>query len=158
MMTKKGSNKIVNFIISGKVVYLLVLGCGHIFHIVRMYYCIICFKFILLLSIDQTNWVQLIDMVTKKGSTKSVNFITQGTKVLVVGHDHLSFIKMLHFFKKSSLSLLRIDQVNWVDRDEELGRVNQNCKFFDPRARSSKLGRRSIRPILKILYFLKNLL
>ena len=96
--------------------------------------------------------------VTKKRSTKSVNFITQGTKVLVVGHDHLSFIKMLHFFKKSSRSLLRIDQVNWVDRDEELGRVYQNCKFYDPRARSSKLGRRNISPILKIPYFLKNLL
>ena len=49
MMTKEGSTQIVNFMTSGAVV--LVLGRGHISHIVKMHYSS------LLLGIDQTNQV-----------------------------------------------------------------------------------------------------
>ena len=58
MMTKEGSTKIVNFMTPGAGV--LVLGCGHISHIVKMHY---FFKNLssLLPVIDQTNYVYSID-------------------------------------------------------------------------------------------------
>ena len=58
MMTKEGSTKIVNFMTPGAGV--LVLGRGHISHIVKMHY---FFKNLssLLQVIDQTNYVYSID-------------------------------------------------------------------------------------------------
>ena len=65
MMTKEGSSKIVNFMTPGAGV--LVLGCGHISHGVKMHY---FFKNLLLFShlyIRQTNHMYIV--MTKEGST-----------------------------------------------------------------------------------------
>ena len=53
MITKKGYTKIVNFMTPTPMAGILVLGCGHISHIMKMQY---FFKIsFLLLCIDQTN-------------------------------------------------------------------------------------------------------
>ena len=85
MMTKEGSTKIVNFITPGAGV--LLLGRGHISHIVKMHY---FFKNLLYTQayIRQTKYVV---MMTKEGSTKVI-------KVLVLGHGHISHILKLHYF------------------------------------------------------------
>ena len=73
MMTKEGSTLIVNFMTPGAGV--LALGRGHISHVVKMHY---FFKNLLLYSqawIRQTNYIV---MMTKKGPTKIVNFMTTG--------------------------------------------------------------------------------
>ena len=100
MMTKEGSTKIVNFMTprEGPV---LVLGCGHISHIVKMHY---SFKNFLLYSqalISQTMYVLV--MMTKEGSTKIVNFMTPGAGVLVLGRGHISHIVKMHYFFKNLL-------------------------------------------------------
>ena len=71
MMTKEGSTKIVNFMTPGAGV--LVLGCGHISHIVKMHYFFENLLFNSQALIRQTKYVVLI---TKEGSTKIVPFIT----------------------------------------------------------------------------------
>ena len=72
MMNKEGSTKIVNFMTPGSGV--LVLGCGHISHIVKMHY---FFKNLLNSQalIRQTKYEV---MMTDEGSTKIVNFMTPG--------------------------------------------------------------------------------
>ena len=71
----------------------LVLGRGHISHIVKMHY----FLKNLLLNcqalIRQTKYVV---MITKEGSTKIVNFMTPGAGVLVLGCGHISHIVTMH--------------------------------------------------------------
>ena len=70
MMTKEGSTKIINFMTPGAGV--LVLGHGHVSHIVKMHY---FFKNLLLYSqayIRQTKCI----VMTKEGSTKMVTFMT----------------------------------------------------------------------------------
>ena len=37
-------------------------------------------------------------MITKKGSTKVVNFMTPGAGVFVLGHGHISHIHKFHFY------------------------------------------------------------
>ena len=40
-------------------------------------------------------------MMTKEGSTKIVNFMTPGARVLVLGNGHISHIMKMHYlFKK----------------------------------------------------------
>ena len=98
MITKEGSTKIINFMTPGAGV--LVLGRGHISHIVKMYY---FFKNLLLNSqahIRQTNYVV---MMTKEGSTKIVNFMTPGVGVLVLGYGYISHIVNMHYFFKNLL-------------------------------------------------------
>ena len=73
MITKEGSTKIVNFTTPGAVAF--VLGCGHISHIVKMHY---FFKNLLLYSHAWIKQTKYIEMMTKEGSTKIVNFITPG--------------------------------------------------------------------------------
>ena len=73
MMTKEGSTKIVSFMTPGAGI--LVIGCGHLSHIVKMHYFL---KNILLYYqayIRQTNYIVLIN---KDGSTKIVTFMTPG--------------------------------------------------------------------------------
>ena len=74
MMTKEGSTKIVTFMTSGDGV--LVLGCGHISHIVKMHYFI---NNRLIFSRHRSDDIY-IGMVTKEGSTKIVNFLTQESR------------------------------------------------------------------------------
>ena len=95
MMTTERSTKIVNFMTPGAGV--LVLGRGHISHIVKMHY----FFKNLLYSHAYIRQTKHIVMVTKKGSTKIVNFMTPGTAVHVLGHGHIliHIVKMHYFFK-----------------------------------------------------------
>ena len=71
MMTKEEFSKIANFMTPGTGV--LVLGCGHIRHIVKMHYFFKNLLFYSQASIRQTKYVV---MMTKEGSTKII-------------HDHL---------------------------------------------------------------------
>ena len=90
MMTKEGSTKIVTFMTPGSEV--LVLGCGHISHIVKMHY------FFKNRQYSQT-WIRQtnhIVMMTKKGSTKIVTFMIPGSGVLVLGRGHISHIVKIH--------------------------------------------------------------
>ena len=95
MMTKEESTKIVNFMTPGAGV--LVLGRGHIRHIVKMHY---FFKNLLLYSQALTRQTKYTAMMTKEGSTKIVNFMTPGAGVLVLGHGHISHIVEMHFSNK----------------------------------------------------------
>ena len=71
MMTKEGSTKIVNFMTPRAGV--LMLGCGHISHIVKMHYFFKkSFSLFSQALIRQTKYVV---MMTKEGSTKIVNFV-----------------------------------------------------------------------------------
>ena len=45
-------------------------------------------------------------MMNKKGSTKIVNFMTPGARVLVLGRGHIIHIVKMHYFFKKSFSLL----------------------------------------------------
>ena len=94
-MTKKGSTKNINFKTPRAGV--LVLGCSHISHIVKVYY---FFKNLLLYSHAYIRQTKYIVIMTKEGSTKIVNFMTPGAGVLVLGRGHIShFMKMHYFFK-----------------------------------------------------------
>ena len=46
-------------------------------------------------------------MITKEGSTKIVNFMTPGPRILVLGHGNDSHIEKMHCFYKNSSSLLQ---------------------------------------------------
>ena len=93
MMTKEGTTKIVNFMTPGPGV--LVLGCGHKSHIVKLHY---FFKNFLLYSQAQIRQTKYVVMMTKEGSTKIVNFMTPGAGVLVQGRGHISQIAKVHYF------------------------------------------------------------
>ena len=84
MMTKEGSTKIINFMTPGAGV--LVLGCGHISHIVKMHY---FFKNLLLYSCASSRQTEYIVMMSKEASTKIVNFMTPGAGVPVMGCGHI---------------------------------------------------------------------
>ena len=98
MMTKEGSTKTVNFMTPGAGV--LVLGCGHISYIVKMHY---FFKHLLLYFQAQNRQTKYRVMMTKEGFTKIVNILTPGTGILVLGHDHISYIVKMHYFFKNLL-------------------------------------------------------
>ena len=130
-MTKEGFTKIVTFMTPGAGV--LVLGCGHISHIVKMH----CFlKNLFLYSHSYIRQTKYIVMMTKERSTKILTFMTSGAGVLLLGCGHISHIVKMHYlFKKSSSLLPGIDQANYVYSDYEQGRVYQNCYLHDPRGR-----------------------
>ena len=86
MMTEEGSTKIVNFITPGT--WVLVLGRGHISHIVKMHF---SFKNRLLYSKTTFRQTKSIVLMTKEGSTKYVNFMTPGAGVLMLGRGHMSY-------------------------------------------------------------------
>ena len=77
MMTKEGSNKIVNFMTPGAGV--LVLGRGHISHTVKMHY---FFKNLLLYSQAWNRQSKYTGMMNKEGSTKIEKFMPPGAGVL----------------------------------------------------------------------------
>ena len=104
-MTKEGSTKIVTFMSPDAGV--LVLGCGHLSHIVKMHY---FFKNLLLLSEAYIRQTKYIVLINKEGSTKIVTFITPGAGVLVLGCGHISYIVKMHYFFKNLLPV--IDQTN----------------------------------------------
>ena len=87
MMTKEGSNKIVNFITPGEGV--LLQRRGHISHIIKMHY---FFKNLLLYSQAFIRQIKYVVMMTIEESTRIVNFMTPGVGVLVLGRGHISHI------------------------------------------------------------------
>ena len=89
MMTKDGSTKIKNFMTP--MAGVLVLGGGHISHIVKMLYSFQnpCIN-------QQTKYMFTV-MMTKKGTTKFVTFMTPGTGVLVLRCGHISHIVTMHY-------------------------------------------------------------
>ena len=106
-MTKEGFTKIVNIFTPGAGV--LVLGCGHIRHIVKMHY---FFKNPLLysqLKIRQTMYIPVV-LMTKEGSTKIVNFMTPGAGVLMLGHGHISHLYYLLLCQYTAHWLLLFSQ------------------------------------------------
>ena len=98
MMNKEGSTKIVHFMTPGA--GFLVLGCGHISHIVKMHY---FFKNLLFNSQALIRQTKYVVMMTKEGSTKFVNFMTPGAGVLVLWCGHISHIVKMHYFFKNLL-------------------------------------------------------
>ena len=64
------------------------------------------FKNLLLYSQAYIRQTKHIEMITKEGSTKIVNFMTPGAGVLVLGHGHISNIVKIHYFFKKSSTLL----------------------------------------------------
>ena len=98
MMTKKRSTKIVNFMTHGAEV--LVLGRGHISHIVKMQY---SFKNLLLYSQALIRQTKYVVMMTKEGSTKIVNFMTPRVGILVLWRGQKSRIVKMHYFFKNFL-------------------------------------------------------
>ena len=92
-MNKEGSTKIINFLTPGAGV--LVLRHGHTSHILKMHY---FFKILLLYSQALNRQTMYIVMMTKEGSTKTVNFMTPGAGVLVLGHVLISHILKMHIF------------------------------------------------------------
>ena len=80
MMTKEGSTKIINSMTPGAEV--LVLGHGHISHIVKMHF---FFKNVLLYSQAWIRQTKYVIMMTKEGSTKIVDFMTPRAGVLMLG-------------------------------------------------------------------------
>ena len=98
MMTKEGCTKIVNFMTLRAGV--LVQGRGHISYIVKMHYFL---KNLLLYSQAQIRQTDSIVMMSKKGSTKIVNFMTPRTGILVLGCGHISYIVKMHYFFKNIL-------------------------------------------------------
>ena len=102
MMTKEGFSKIfLTFMTPGAGV--LVLGCGHISHIVKMQY---FFKNLLLYSQAYIRQTMYIIMMTKEDSTKIVNFMAPGAGVLVQGRVYISHIVKMHI--SSTLSIYSI--------------------------------------------------
>ena len=71
------------------------LECGHISHIVKMHN---LFKNLLLYSHAWIRQTKYIVMITKEESTKIVNFMTPGARVLVLGCVHTSHIVKMHYF------------------------------------------------------------
>ena len=92
-MTKEGSPKIVNFMSPGAGV--LVLGCGHLSHMVKMHY---FFKNLHLYSQAYIRQTKYIVLINKEGSTKIVTFMTPGAGVLVLGCGHFDQIVKMHNF------------------------------------------------------------
>ena len=61
------------------------------------------FKNLLLYSGAWFRQTKYIEMMTKEGSTKIVNFMTPGAGVLALGHGHISHIVKIHYFFKNLL-------------------------------------------------------
>ena len=100
------------------------LGCGHISHIINMHY---FFKYHLLYSHALVRHTKYIVMITKEGSTKIINFMIPGVKVVVLGGAHIlgHLVKMYFSLKHKS------------DKLGDQGMVYQNFKFHDPWGRGN---------------------
>ena len=94
IMTNEGSTIILNFMTPGAGI--LVLGRGHINHILKMHY---FYKNRFLYSqaqIRQTKYVVMMNK-NKEESTEIVNFMIPESGVLVIGRGHISHIVKMHF-------------------------------------------------------------
>ena len=95
-------------------------------------------------------------MITKKGSTQIVNFMTPGAGVLALGCGHISHIMKIHYSLKNLLlySQALVRQTKYKVMMTFKGRVYPNCKFHDPRGKDSCAR---VWPYI-MHYFFKNLL
>ena len=85
--------EIVNFMTPGAGA--LALGCCQISQIVKMHY---FFKNLLRCSHAQIRQTKYIAIMTNEGSTKTLNFMTPGAGVFVLGCGHISHIVKMHYF------------------------------------------------------------
>ena len=155
-MTKDWSTKIVNFMLPGAGV--LVLGCGHVSYIVKMHY---FFKNLLLYSGAWSIQTKCIVMMTKDWSTKIANFMLPGAGVLVLGCGHISYIVKMHYFLKHLLfysGAWSIQTKCIILMSKEGSTCTKIENFMTPPAGVFVLGRGHASHILKMHYFLKNLL
>ena len=83
----------------------LVLGCGHISHIVKKYY---FFNNLLLYSQAYIRKTKYVVMMTKEGSTKIVNFMTPGAGFREQRRGQIKHKVKMHYFS----TLPDIDQTN----------------------------------------------
>ena len=97
-MTKEGTIRIVNFMTPGSGV--LLLGCGHISHMIKIHY---SFKNLLLYSQAKIRLTKYIVIMTKEGSTKIVNFLTSRAGVLVLGFGRINHVVKMHYIFKNLL-------------------------------------------------------
>ena len=97
-MTKKGSTKIINFMTPRAGV--LVLGCSHISHIVKVYYFL---KNLLLYSHAYIRQTKYIVMMTNEGSPKLIDFMTPGTGLIVERRGHICHVVKMHYIFKNLL-------------------------------------------------------
>ena len=69
--------------------------------------------------------------MNKEGSINTVNFMTPGAGVLVLGRGHMSHIVEMHYFFQQIFfsTLPGIDQTNIVYSYDDQGRMYRNCKF-----------------------------
>ena len=78
-------------------------------------------------------------MMTKE-VYQNCNFHNPWGRVLALGCGHISHIVEMHFSYKKSV-LPGINQTNYVYRNDDQGRVYQNCKFHDPQGWGSDVRR-----------------
>ena len=90
MMTKEGSTRIINFMTPGAGV--LVLGRGHISHIVKLHY---SFKNLLLYSQALIRQSKYVVMMTKEGSTEIINIMTPGAEFIQMSRTNLNIAFVL---------------------------------------------------------------
>ena len=88
------SATILNFMIRGAEI--LVLGCGHILHLVKMLY---FFKNLLLYTQTFIRQTEGIVMMTKEDFTNIVDYIIHGTTVPLLRHSHI--VKIQYLFSSS---------------------------------------------------------
>ena len=96
--------------------------------------------------------------MTKKGSTKIVNFMTPGAGVLALGRGHISHIMTIHYFFKNLLSSQAyIRKTKYIVIMTKVGST-KIVNFMTPGSGVLALGRGHISHKMKIHYFFKNLL
>ena len=98
-------------------------------------------------------------MMTKGGSAKSVNFMTPGAGVLVLGCGQISHTVKVHYFFKNLLlySHAYFRQTKYIVTMTKEGST-KIVNFMTPRGGILVLGRGQISHIVKMHYFFKNLL
>ena len=92
MITEELFTRIVNFMNPG--VGVLVLWCGHISYKVKIHYFFKIFYLFSKAQIRQTNSILMM-------STKIVNFMTSGARILVLGCGQISHIVKMYYFCKN---------------------------------------------------------
>ena len=135
-MTKERSTKIINFMNPWPGFFLL--GHGHISHIVKLEY------FLWNLLLYSGAWfrqTKCVVIMTKKGSTKIVNFMIPREGVHVQGHGHISYIVKWHYFFKNLLLYFKAQprQTDGLVMMSKEGSTNI-INFMTPRAGILVLG------------------
>ena len=114
----------------------------------------ICFKNLFLYSQAQIKQTKYVVMMTKKGSTKILFFMTPGAGDLLLGRDHISHIvKMYYFFRNlQTYTQAQIKQTKYVVMMTREGST-KIINFMTPRAGFLVLGFGHISCIVKLHYF-----